>query len=425
MRRQHHVTAGFKPIEELEGWEYTEDKGEIVHLHDHFFAIRGACVEIGEKCIDQPIIYQPEVGILGLLVRNNNGKMEILVQAKAEPGNAGITQFAPTFQATPSNYFAVHGGAAQPYSSIFLQSRRYRRLFDTLQSEQGTRFYYKRNRNIAIEMPYQPDFETASGYRWMNLDAVKEIAGLDNTVNTDLRSLLACLPGAGVHTSRRIHPWITDEAVQDILLSETGPRDAAEALHYLETWQTGKPISSSFVPLSKLPNWQINKGNIEPKNGAGNFAIRGISVEADCREVSTWSQPIVDTYLPDHLWQVCRIRDGRLQLLIRAVQEPCVAGLSEFSVTMKSKGGDLSAEPAHRELIDMWPPLLEHFQTSQTEEGGRFYQDVNVYHLLELPDRNDVAVPEDCIWISLNGLHYLTLQGNILTSELRSMVSFL
>ena len=70
-----------------------------------------------KKNWDQPIIVQKEIGILGILKKNN----KYLLQAKFEPGNINKIQISPTVQATKSNYTQVHGGKKVPFLNYFLK----------------------------------------------------------------------------------------------------------------------------------------------------------------------------------------------------------------------------------------------------------------------------------------------------------------
>ena len=75
------------------------------------------------------------------------------MQAKAEPGNINTYQLSPTVQATRSNYLQLHGGKRTLYLEFFIDHSKTEVLIDQLQSEQGARFYRKRNRNIIIRIP--------------------------------------------------------------------------------------------------------------------------------------------------------------------------------------------------------------------------------------------------------------------------------
>src|SRR4029077_14847778 len=99
---------------------------------------------------EQPIIDQPEIGILGIVVKQFEDQMLFLMQAKLEPGNPAGVQLTPTVQATRSNYTQVHQGAKPKYLDYFLERGTSNVLVDQLQFEQGSTFLKKRNRNIIV-----------------------------------------------------------------------------------------------------------------------------------------------------------------------------------------------------------------------------------------------------------------------------------
>ena len=100
------------PLYQLSSWNYSPSK--ISHDSGRFFSIEGIKVKgnVDEKSIgwSQPIINQPEHGYLGIIVREFNGVLHFLLQAKIEPGNVNKVQLSPTLQATRSNFSRVHKG---------------------------------------------------------------------------------------------------------------------------------------------------------------------------------------------------------------------------------------------------------------------------------------------------------------------------
>ena len=140
------------PFHKLKKWKYDNIQEVLVHESGHFFSIQGIRVatnwgRISSWC--QPIINQPEIGILGIIAKNFDGVMHFLLQAKVEPGNINYVQLSPTLQATKSNYNRVHEGQTPEYLEYFLDENK-KVIIDQLQSEQGGRFLQKRNRNIII-----------------------------------------------------------------------------------------------------------------------------------------------------------------------------------------------------------------------------------------------------------------------------------
>lgn len=100
-------------LKNISRWYLDEKTGSIQHDTGRFFSIDGIRVTatIGEiPTWDQPIINQPEIGILGFIVKELGGVLHFLVQAKIEPGNVNCVQLSPTIQATRSNFQQTHGG---------------------------------------------------------------------------------------------------------------------------------------------------------------------------------------------------------------------------------------------------------------------------------------------------------------------------
>ena len=63
---------------------------------------------------------------------------------------------------------------------------------DQIQSEQSSRFYHKRNRNIIIMI--DKDIKVEDNFKWMTLGQIKRLMRFDNIVNMDTRTVLSCLP---------------------------------------------------------------------------------------------------------------------------------------------------------------------------------------------------------------------------------------
>ena len=105
------------PLEELPEWRIEAGTGRLRHSSGRFFSIEGLDVVAEDSPVShwqQPIIVQPETGILGLLATEVDDVLHFLLQAKAEPGNRNGVQLSPTVQATRSNYTGVHRGSSVP-----------------------------------------------------------------------------------------------------------------------------------------------------------------------------------------------------------------------------------------------------------------------------------------------------------------------
>ena len=132
-------------------WYLDEETGYIRNQNGSFFQLAGYRKRVGDRItVEQPVILQQEIGYLGILCKKFDGLLHFLMQAKIEPGNINAVQLSPTIQATKSNFTRKHGGAAPAYLDWFREEGRGRILVDQVQSEQSSRFYQKRNRNMLL-----------------------------------------------------------------------------------------------------------------------------------------------------------------------------------------------------------------------------------------------------------------------------------
>lgn len=196
LREEPVYTVERVPLDSLSKWHASPKTGNLSHESGKFFSIEGLDVRTNFGSVEtwqQPIINQPEVGILGFLTQIHNGILYFLVQAKFEPGNIGNVQISPTVQATRSNYLRVHQGKTQSYLEYFTARDGVRVRYDQLQSEQGGRFFHKRNRNIVVEIAEGQPLEIKPNFAWATLRQIKELMRHDNFVNMDTRTVISCL----------------------------------------------------------------------------------------------------------------------------------------------------------------------------------------------------------------------------------------
>lgn len=195
--RSTKLRSELVPLDKVGKWHIEKDTGNIAHESGRFFTITGLKVrhrwKFQEIEWDQPIIDQPEVGILGILSKKINGVMHFCLNAKEEPGNINLMQLAPTVQATYSNYTQVHGGKLPPFINLFLDPHRDRVLFSRLQTQDGGRFLFKSNRNIIIMMDEDEPCDLPEGFIWLTLRQISDLMKQDNLVNFCARSVLSCL----------------------------------------------------------------------------------------------------------------------------------------------------------------------------------------------------------------------------------------
>jgi oxidase EvaA len=414
------------PFASLRGWYFDGDGGNLRHESGRFFAVEGLHVHadgLPERGWKQPIIVQPEVGMLGIVAREIDGVLHFLMQAKMEPGNINMLQLSPTVQATRSNFTGAHQGRGVPFLDLFLERGRARVLVDTLQSEQADWFLAKRNRNMIVEI--DEDIETGEGFRWLTFGQLLRLLRLDNVVNMDTRSILACLPTAGAEPEgvdsdpllRSFHD-----------LSAPSVHGTGEVLSWLTGIRALRELNQRRVPLNEVAEdgWVWTGEEIGHASGR-RFRVIGADISASAREVASWTQPLIQPQVPGLMALVVKRINGVLHALVQARVDVGHLNVAELAPTVHCRPADHTGpgtEPYPPFLADVLaaPKARFRYDAVQSEEGGRFHHAENRYAIVEVPGEFREEVPEDYAWLTFAQLTELLAHGNYLNVELRTLV---
>ncbi|MER5628377.1 NDP-hexose 2,3-dehydratase family protein [Streptosporangium sp. NPDC002544] len=424
-----HFAVRRIPFSELESWAFEPDTGNLGHESGRFFTIEGLRVrDGGVETWSQPIINQPEIGILGIVVKEFDGVLHCLMQAKMEPGNVNTLQLSPTVQATRSNYTRVHRGTGTPYLECFIGPDRGEVLVDVLQSEQGAWFWRKRNRNMVVlvtgDIPVREDF------CWLSLAQLRELTRIDNLVNMDARTVLSCMPFALPQEDGAP----TDDAFRDALVrsyqyqadgTETRPlHTAGEILSWFTEAKTRCDWTARLVPLEGVAGWKRGDDEIADHEGR-RFRIIAVEAEAGTREVQRWTQPLLYPRGRGRAVFFARSIRGVLHLLVQARPEYGLMDMVEMAPTVHLLPGTEPTDvddPFTRDLL-ISQPGVTHYDTVLSEEGGRFYKALTRYQIIEADETMPIDVPPNFRWMTVRQLLDLLRHGHYLNIEARSLLA--
>jgi oxidase EvaA len=406
---------------DLRGWRFNKDTGNLVHESGKFFSVEGLRwrrPEEGAAVNYQPVINQPEVGILGILLKEFDGVPHFLMQAKFEPGNPQPLMLSPTVQATRSNYTQVHKGAQVKYLEYFVGPRRGRIVTDVLLSEHGDWFYRKRNRNMIVEVddpvPLDDDF------CWLTLGQINELMSRDNLINMDSRTVLACLPQAA--------PSHADDAFRQALAaSRAQEAGAVSTTPQLLSWFTGMrsdcEIEAARMPLYDLPGWHRGEREIGRVDGRF-FRVVAVDVRAEGREVGSWTQPLIEPSGRGLCAFLARDFGGVLHFLVHARAEGGFLDGVELGPTVQCMSRtQIEDEPPL--FLDQIPeagsPRIK-YSAVHAEEGGRFLNAECDYLIVEADDRL-ADPPPDYTWVTIGQLTELLRHGQYANVQARTLVA--
>ncbi|MFO7667379.1 MAG: NDP-hexose 2,3-dehydratase family protein [Desulfobacterales bacterium] len=434
LKQRNSVTVDIRkiPFHQLRNWYFHPETGNICHTSGKFFTIQGIDISTnhGAKTHwEQPIINQPEVGMLGIIAKKINGILHFLMQAKIEPGNINYVQLSPTLQATRSNCSRIHGGNKPLYLDYFTgeSDAKIRVLVDQLQSEQGARFLKKRNRNIIIEV--LDELPIYDNFIWLTLGQIKTLMRYDNMVNMDTRTVISSISyGHNVQKDFKCAEAI-DEAM---LASATDLSKASLDLDHHIAWitrlKTLYELDVHSIPLNQVAGWIRNDHEIyhgERKY----FRIMAVDVCIGNREVKEWSQPIVQSVQEGIIGFLVKKTNGVYHFLVQAKVEAGNFDILELAPTVQCLTGNYRKGFNEYEV-----PFLEYFlnaepgqilfKTLQSEEGGRFFREQNLNIIVEVGDEFPIEpLPQQYAWMTLGQLMEFIRYNNYLNIQARSLLS--
>ena len=414
-RKTSSLSVKTIPFEMLDQWRFDKETYNLIHESGKYFNIGGIRVSTNFgfiKSWDQPIIYQPEVGLLGILTRKFKGVQHFLMQAKAEPGNPNIVQFAPTVQATESNYTQVHKGRAPLYLEYFFNHINSKILVDRLQTGQGARFFKKKNRNMIVEI--NEDIKSHEYFCWLTLWQIKELLAVDNVVNVEARSVLACMPIEGISYFSFNKPinFKTDNSGPFVLnrdlfgsIPKTG--DVHMSMDMIIDWISRMKkiytLDTKRIPLNKTSRWKRTDFKIAHESRRF-FSIIAVSVNVGSREVAYWAQPLLTSDSYGIAGFIIKKINNIFHFLVQAKVEAGNFDVIELAPTIQcSSPKDMAQQKEKSPFLDFFinaGPDQVKYSTIQSEEGGRFYCLQNRYMIIEVDETELAEVPENYMWIT-------------------------
>ena len=369
-------------LSKLSKWVYS--KKEIYHKSKKFFKIAGVRIQsnfYNKKNWDQPIIVQNEIGILGIIKNVNTNKY--LLQAKVEPGNINKIQISPTVQATRSNYLRIHGGKTIPFLKYF---KRKNRNF-SLQTEQAFRYYNKKNSNIITYVSKKIDLDEK--FRWFSKIEIFNLLKEKNLINMDTLSVFSSF----IKKKKIDFPLNNKKTLMK-------RKNSLNRKYFL---------NNRIISLNLIKNWNLTKKKIFHKTN-NYFSVIGIKVKTNKREISDWSQPIIEGSKMAFVGYLIKKFKNTNHYLCRYILKPgskmgtytCSVNTSKFKGYKKSK--DLTN--FQKKLISKYFINSKNvlYDNILSDEGGRFYHSQIKYMACIMDKNQDIKLPECYIWLSQNQL---------------------
>ena len=300
-------------------------------------------------------------------------------------------------------------------------------LLDQLQSEQSARFLKKRNRNMIIWV--NEDVPELPTHRWMTLGQIKELmCTYDNLVNMDTRTVLSGLPFSAINLvsaqKKRISEYFAQKPLFHSIFSGTKYFQLPGVYRVLNNYKMFADREYRLLPLHQLEGWQMDETGIFP-TGEGGFHVIYCQIEIEGREVSHWTQPMIEAEGISTFALVSCDISGVRHFLVQALAEPgCMDGIElgpsiQMDVAMPHRVNKGMERLLTSPRAQIWCDVL------LSEEGGRFYHEQNRNLLIHTTREEIGDLPEGYFLLDYMTLNRMCQINNCLNIQLRNLLSLL
>jgi oxidase EvaA len=437
-RKANYVSVELVKFKNMSKWIFESKTGNLQHISGKFFSIVGINIFTNFGNVSswsQPIINQPEIGFLGFISKKINGILHFLIQAKIEPGNLNYVQLSPTLQATKSNYQRVHMGKAPLYLEYFNGDKKVKILLDQLQSEQGARFYKKRNRNIIVQVDY--DIPIYDDFCWLTLRQIKELLKYDNLINMDSRTVLSGISFGNISNLKEYYILLSQlnssyqskylPFLQSAILVESSLKSMNEIIFWITKLKTKFELYVNKISLKNVDNWIKDDYSIFHKDHKY-FSVIAANISVGNREVINWSQPLIKSAQVGLIAFIVKKINNVYHFLVQAKVEAGNLDILELAPTVQCLTGNYRKGFNEYEIPyinDVLNANKENilYSAFQSEEGGRFFQEQNLNMIVEVGDDFNIELVENYNWLTLNQLITFIKFNNYLNIQARSLIS--
>lgn len=418
LNKETHVQITESQLSTDSFWFYDKKTGRICNQNNSFFSIAGIKGKVDNREIEQPILLQNEIGYLGIICKMINNELHYLMQAKIEPGNINCVQISPTIQATKSNFMQKHGGAKPLYLDYFLNAHKYKIIADQIHSEQSSRFYRKRNRNMIILV--DEDVKAEERFCWMTLPQLKELMREKNLVNMDTRTVLSCLP----YIEQNPHLKIERPEFRRSVCYSGYIQEIVDVFHKINNYKMFCDNTLDIVRLDELDSWMMDERGIRCRHEYP-YQVIYCDIEIEGREVKKWMQPLFKANGKAMFGLIYTVDNGVMKFLIKLQPEIGCFDHVELGPTIQKESNELMEDPIEILFEKNLMMGRTEFDTILSEEGGRFYHEENRNIVMNVSKEELGDIPSHYHLLTYAALNHLNMINNCLNIQLRNLLSTL
>ena len=308
----------------------------------------------------------------------------------------------------------------------FIHASKYEIVVDQIQSEQSSRFYKKRNRNIIIRV--EEDVPLLASHRWMTLGQIKRLMREKNLVNMDTRTVLSCIPycSLSLMEAEPLRKMFKDERFFHSVFAKK-ENFLPQIYHAINDYKMFTDSNPKFLPLHSLQNWEMHDREITCREPFP-FKVIFAKISIEEREVSQWTQPLFEAIGIATFGLICCHKDDRMLFLVKLMPEAGCFDQLELGPTVQKEA--VAYQNEDDEISRFFFDRLNKgsgvvFDQLLSEEGGRFYHEENRNILINVAYEELPELPEGYFLLDYRTLNEMVQINNTLNIQLRNLLSLL
>jgi oxidase EvaA len=180
------------------------------------------------------------------------------------------------------------------------------------------------------------------------------------------------------------------------------------------------------IPLKDVKDWTRSETEIHHSDGKF-FRIIAVHAEIDSREVTQWSQPMVEPAQEGLCAFLTKRIHGVHHFLVQGKVECGNFDTVEMAPTVQCLTGNYrETGPGKLPFLDYVlnaDPDQIRYDAMQSEEGGRFFREQNRNLIIETEEDFPLEVPRNYIWMTLDQIKTFLMFNNYLNVQARSLIS--
>src|SRR5574344_1021340 len=188
-------------------------------------------------------------------------------------------------------------------------------------------------------------------------------------------------------------------------------------------------VNVQQIPLNELKQWHFDDETHNLKHNSGKFfSIDGIRISTNFGTKQQWEQPIINQPEIGFLGILTQVKNGILHFLLQAKIEPGNINVVQLSPTLQATKSNYTqvhkgAKPTFLEYFNGERKVDVLIDQLQSEQGARFLRKRNRNIIIEIPENENLEVPDNFIWLTLKQIKELMIKNNLVNMDTRTVIS--